>query len=862
MKWGWESKATLFLTMFVSCQDRSLTLYFYLYRTVQGIASMAVYHEDWPLLVLTPSSARYHWENEFQQWLGRDSRVNNEEQSRVNLGGESDGEEEDENEIVDESNCMPLLDDSQIHVLTSGKDDILPRTNTMVVICSYGLAPTLAASGKMYPGLFRAAIVDESHMLKNMNTKRTKQLVPVLSATNRCVLLSGTPALAKPSELWPQLKVLNTANSGWWEEEDSFYDKYVKNSSAIRRAELHAMLTGTVMIRRLKHDILKSLPRKSRGRAIVDICTPEMKSEFYRCMAILREGKGQLGKLAKEHSALGPAGGAPAGPSQASLEFERAKAAIKAEQDAKYAERIRQIDYALVSSGSTLDEADREQWRRQAVESLQREVQVWYQERLHELQEEIPEREEEELSKKSVLNRMYSLTGKAKIPLVSSMIKKWLSDPTKGKLCVFAHHIFVLDELVRLSELSNHAGSKAMYIRIDGSTSPKERQAQIKKFQSDPNFRIAILGITAAGVAVTLTASSTVWFTELFWTPALMIQAEDRCHRIGQNSRVHCLYFVASGTLDDLLWRLLEKKFRDLGEFVEGMEKQKIVVHKTYHGTNELDAMFGLSPPEDEEDVELNFDAESHEDEGGKDILKLENDLQEDIEILGREELTMIKVDGDDDEDVVEESALDRAKSEFLPGSTEHEAILLSDDEDDSKKEGNALQEDSKLKQAVGEADPSATVGAKNIDKVNVPVPKAPEGFDIRRPLARCSAYSVMFEGESYGMKLFTFHGRVVVGKNLNQHYDRPSQYALVVGVNGQALPMLNDLGQIMRYMKASLERGPVELLFVEVPDLVEECKRMEAEKVRLRKEHNEAANKGLAASTSTADVIELLDDD
>lgn len=29
---------------------------------------------------------------------------------------------------------------------------------------------------------------------------------------------------------------------------------------------------------------------------------------------------------------------------------------------------------------------------------------------------------------------------------------------------------------------------------------------------------------------------------------------------------MNCLYFVARGTLDDVLWKLLEKKFRDLGK--------------------------------------------------------------------------------------------------------------------------------------------------------------------------------------------------------------------------------------------------------------------------------------------------------
>lgn len=112
--------------------------------------------------------------------------------------------------------------------------------------------------------------------------------------------------------------------------------------------------------------------------------------------------------------------------------------------------------------------------------------------------------------------------------MVVDMLKRWLNDPAKGKLCIFAHHIFVLDAIVEQVGLSNEASSNKRFIRIDGSTSPKDRQAQIKQFQNDASVRIAVLGITAAGVAVTLTASSTVWFAELFWTPALMIQAEGK----------------------------------------------------------------------------------------------------------------------------------------------------------------------------------------------------------------------------------------------------------------------------------------------------------------------------------------------
>jgi len=296
-------------------------------------------------------------------------------------------------------------------------------------------------------------------MLKNIKTKRTSKLVPILHATNRCILLSGTPALARPTELWPQLKILSTERDGWWDDEDEFVRKYVQRTSAIRRAELHTMLTGTVMIRRMKHDILKSLPSKVREKAIVDVLTPKARREFNNCMKILREGKGVMAKIAKRHP--------------------------------------------ILPETSTKNVTD--------------------------LQNGLPEEVvEEELDRKTILNKMYSMTAKAKIPLIAELVGKWLADPTKGKLCIFAHHITVLDEIVNLVGLSNAQGSNKRFIRIDGSTNPKERQSQIVAFQADPNIRIAVLGITAAGVAVTLTASSTVWFTELFWTPALMIQAEGK----------------------------------------------------------------------------------------------------------------------------------------------------------------------------------------------------------------------------------------------------------------------------------------------------------------------------------------------
>jgi len=53
----------------------------------------------------------------------------------------------------------------------------------------------------------------------------------------------------------------------------------------------------------------------------------------------------------------------------------------------------------------------------------------------------------DEGKRKVLLSHMYSLTGDVKIPVIVDMLRRWLQDPTKGKLCIFAHHLSVLNAI-------------------------------------------------------------------------------------------------------------------------------------------------------------------------------------------------------------------------------------------------------------------------------------------------------------------------------------------------------------------------------------------------------------------------------
>lgn len=99
------------------------------------------------------------------------------------------------------------------------------------------------------------------------------------------------------------------------------------------------------------------------------------------------------------------------------------------------------------------------------------------------------------------------------------------------------------------------------------------------KFQNEEDVRVALLGITAASVGLTLTKANLVVFAELHFTPGILQQAEDRAHRIGQQSSVNVHYLLAKGTADDLIWPLIKKKLQTLESL--GLGKNEFADIKT-----------------------------------------------------------------------------------------------------------------------------------------------------------------------------------------------------------------------------------------------------------------------------------------
>ncbi|XP_039312253.1 SWI/SNF-related matrix-associated actin-dependent regulator of chromatin subfamily A-like protein 1 isoform X2 [Solenopsis invicta] len=383
-------------------------------KTIQALGIAHYFKDSWPLLIVVPSNVKFQWSSAINEFL-------------------------------------PTIPAHYIHHFKNTRDCI---DDDKITIISYDLLVRVIDTIEKH--IYGFVILDESHVLKSRQTARFQTVRRICTHARHIVLLTGTPALSRPSELYSQISLImphflsyEDYGERYCAGERSTYTGEFTGSSNMQ--ELQMLLKVHCMIRRLKTDVLKQIPSKIRQMIILD-------------SGLIKTGTKRMNEMSKK--------------------MEKHMAALE---------------------------------------------------------------------KHSTLIQYYNETSDVKLKAICNYVANLFESKTKCLL--YAHHQIVMDGICNLAE-----SMKIRYIRIDGKTNPEQRKLQVDLFQERDDCLAAILSITAANAGVTLTAAHLVVFTELFWNPGILRQAEDRVHRIGQNNSVTIQYLVAKNTSDDYMWPLIQKK--------------------------------------------------------------------------------------------------------------------------------------------------------------------------------------------------------------------------------------------------------------------------------------------------------------
>lgn len=123
----------------------------------------------------------------------------------------------------------------------------------------------------------------------------------------------------------------------------------------------------------------------------------------------------------------------------------------------------------------------------------------------------------------------------------------------KRKVLIFSQFTKMLDIV---SAALKERGVAHLY--LSGKTN--NRQKLVKTFNTNPAIPVFLISLKAGGTGLNLTAADTVIVFDPWWNPSVENQAIDRAHRIGQTKTVNVYRLLTSGTIEEKIQALKQKK--------------------------------------------------------------------------------------------------------------------------------------------------------------------------------------------------------------------------------------------------------------------------------------------------------------
>ncbi len=449
-------------------------------KTIQALGFINCNPSVKTVLVVCPASIKTNWINEAERWLTRPFKM-----------------------AIGDSKRVPMPED--------GYD---------FVVINYEVLRKLENNQRVTSIKWDLVILDEMHFIRNTRTlgfrsiaggskKDDERVYNKLDAAH-IIGLTGTPVCNRPAELWPLISLLDPEH---WNQKTFWYfhKRYCEvksngygmdfkgHASDEKLEELQVKLRETIMIRRLKKDVLTELPPKVRQ--VIELEYDETDSTVVA--AINRE---------KEYT------------ERTNTEALEVAAEIAKADDDEYAYKV-------------------------AIERLESENKFRFDE----------------------MAAMCKATAIAKIPYVIKFVEEQLEEC--GKVVIAAWHHEMIEAIAKKWE----GESVAIY----GDTPIDQRQELVDWFQTDPKCRVAVLGIKAAGVGITLTAASVIDVVELPWTPGDLSQVEDRLHRIGQTNTVNVYHLVLKDSIDVLMAKTLIEKQEVVESTLNTVQNREVKIEKS-----------------------------------------------------------------------------------------------------------------------------------------------------------------------------------------------------------------------------------------------------------------------------------------
>nr|XP_014337493.1 PREDICTED: lymphoid-specific helicase isoform X3 [Bos mutus] len=400
-------------------------------------------------------------------------------------------------------------------------------------------------------------IVDEGHRIKNMKCRLIRELKR-FNADNK-LLLTGTPLQNNLSELWSLLNFLLPDVFDDLKSFESWFDitslsETAEDIIAKEREQnvlhmLHQILTP-FLLRRLKSDVALEVPPK---REVVVYAPLSKKQEIFYTAIVNRTIANMFGSSEKETVELSPTG--------------RPKRRTR-----------KSVDY------SKIDDFPNE------LEKLISQIQPEVDRERTIVETGVPIESEVNLKLQNIMmllrkccNHPYLIeypidpvTQEFKVDeeLVTNSGKFLILDRMLPELKTRGHKVLLFSQMTRMLDiLMDYCHFRNFnFSRLDGSMSYSEREENIHSFNTDPDVFIFLVSTRAGGLGINLTAADTVIIYDSDWNPQSDLQAQDRCHRIGQTRPVVVYRLVTANTIDQkIVERAAAKR-----------KLEKLIIHKNH----------------------------------------------------------------------------------------------------------------------------------------------------------------------------------------------------------------------------------------------------------------------------------------